>query len=360
VKILIGFIALVVLALGGGGWLAWQLGYFLQSGQAINFTVNRGENFAGIARKLQQQGIISNERALRWYVNFIAPQRPLQRGEFSLLENMPVPELVAALTEGKPIEHKFTIPEGYNIFQIGDELEAKGFSTKADFLSAVRAPELIQQIPGVEALTRRPASIEGYVYPDTYLLQKVFSAKEIAQVMLNHFLTVYRSMESQLRQNLLVSEFQFNLHQIVTLASIVEKETGAGSERPIVASVFVNRLRKRMRLQTDPTIIYGLYLEKGSWDGNIRRRDLDGENPYNSYRHDGLPPGPIANPGASALRAVISPAETEFLYFVSKGDGTHVFSSDYGAHSRAVKESIRPGAKEGKSWRDLAPEKRAK
>ena len=345
------------MAVVGAGALAWQLGYFLPPGQAVSYTVQKGENFAGIARKLQLQGIISNERALRWYVNFLAPNKPLQRGEFALFTNMPVPEVVKALTEGKPVEHRFTIPEGFNIFQIAEDLEAKGFVRKSEFLAAARAPDLIQQIPGVDALARKPASIEGYVYPDTYLLQKVFSAKEIAQIMLGHFREVHKGIEAQMRDNLLVREFRFNSHQIVTLASIVEKETGAGSERPLVASVFVNRLRKRMRLQTDPTIIY---LEKGSWDGNIRRRDLDGENAYNSYQHDGLPPGPIANPGVSAIQAVLQPAETEFLYFVSRGDGTHVFSKDYGSHAKAVRDSIRPGAKDGKSWRDLAPEKRAK
>ncbi len=359
-KILFGFAVLAVVFALGAGALLGKLGYFQPLGAPISYTVQKGENFAGIARKLQSEGVISDARAFRWYVNFLAPRKRLQRGEFSLYQNMPVPEVVRALTEGKPIEHKFTIPEGYNIFQIGEDLEAKGFATKADFLAAARSPELIRQIPGVESLSRVPVSVEGYIYPDTYLLQKVFNAKEIAQIMLGHFREVYKSLEPQLKDNPIVREFRFHPHQVVTLASIVEKETGAGEERPLVASVFVNRLRKRMRLQTDPTIIYGIYLERGTWDGNIRRRDLDGTHEYNSYQHDGLPPGPIANPGASAIKAVLNPAESEFLYFVSKGDGTHTFSKDYGNHARAVRESIKPGAKQGKSWRNLAPEKRAK
>lgn len=338
----------------------WQLGYFLPVGQPLTYTVQKGENFAGIARKLQLQGVISNERAFRWYVNILAPHKPLQRGEFALFTNMPVPEVVKALTDGKPIEHKFTVPEGYNIFQIAEDLEAKGFVSKADFLAAARSPDLLHMIPGLDKNGPMPASIEGYAYPDTYLLQKVFNAKEIAQMMVNHYREIFKTLEADLHDNLLVREFRFSPHQIVTLASIVEKETGAGSERPLVASIFVNRLRKRMRLQTDPTIIYGIYLEKGVWDGKIGRRDLDGNSDYNSYLHDGLPPGPIANPGASAIQAVLKPAESEFLYFVSKGDGTHVFSKDYGSHAKAVKESIRPGAHDGKSWRDLSPEKRAK
>lgn len=359
-KFLIGFIALASLALGGTAAVAWKLGYFQPLGTQVTYTVQKGENFAVIARKLQASGIVTSERVLRWYVNFFATRKPLQRGEFSLYTNMPVPELVKVLTEGKPIEYKFTIPEGWNIFQIADELEAKGLAKKADFLAAARSPELIQMIPGLDSSKAKPKSIEGYVYPNTYLLQKVFSPREIAQIMVQHFRDVYKGIEAELRDNYLVREFHFNSHQIVTLASIVEKETGASSERPLVASIFVNRLRKKMRLQTDPTIIYGIYLEKGSWDGDIHRRDLDGTGEYNSYAHDGLPPGPISNPGVSAIQAVLHPADTDYLYFVSKGDGTHVFSKDYATHSRAVQQSIKPGAKDGKSWRDLPPEKRAK
>jgi UPF0755 protein len=360
VKFLLGFILLAILGFGSLGAVAWKLGYFQPLGSPINFTVQKGENFAGIAHRLQANGIISSNRALRWYVNFFATRKPLQRGEFALYTRMPVPELVKVLTEGKPIEYKFTIPEGWNIFQVADELEAKGLAKKTDFLAAARSPELVQMIPGLDPLRPKPKSVEGYVYPDTYLLQKVFSAKEMAQAMVQHFRDVFKGVEKDLRDSYLAREFRFSPHQIVTLASIVEKETGASSERPLVASIFVNRLRKKMRLQTDPTIIYGIYLEKGSWDGNIRRRDLDDTGDYNSYQHDGLPPGPISNPGVSAIQAVLHPAETEYLYFVSKGDGTHVFSKDYASHAKAVQQSIRPGAKEGKSWRDLTPDQRAK
>jgi len=366
VKFLFSFIVLAVLCLAVAGLLAKSLGYFQAAGRPISYTVEKGENFAGIARKLQVQGIIHNERALRWYLNFFATKKPLQRGEFSLYTNMPVPELVKVLTEGKPIEHKFTIPEGQNIFQIAEDLEAKGFASKADFLSAARSPELIQLIPRLSFIEPKPKSIEGYVYPDTYLLQKVYSAKEIAQIMLRRFREVYDGVEKELLNNYLEREFRFTPHQIINLASIVEKETGASSERPLVASVFVNRLRKRMRLQTDPTIIYGIYLERGSWDGNIRRRDLGGPRAIpgmdtaRSTRLRRRPPGPISNPGISAIQAVLHPAESQYLYFVSKGDGTHVFSKDYESHAKAVRDSIRPGAKAGKSWRDLSPEQRVK
>lgn len=344
---------------GGLGGVAYTLGYFQPTGGPVVFTVQKGENFAAIARRLQSQGVIRSDRALRWYVNFLPSHKKLHRGEFALMAGMPVPEVVTALTEGKPIEYKFTVLEGENIFQIGESLEEKGFATKSAFLEAVRSPELIQSIPWSSPLAR-PKSVEGYLFPDTYLLQKVFSAKEIAQIMVGHFKEVYRTIEPEWKASFLVKDFHFNAHQMITLASIVEKETGAAEERPQIASVFVNRLKKRMRLQTDPTIVYGIYLEKGAWDGNIRRADLDGASEYNSYRRDGLPPGPISNPGLNALKAVAHPANTEYLYFVSRGDGTSIFSKDLAAHSRAVQQTqLTPGAKDGKSWRNLSPDKRA-
>jgi UPF0755 protein len=270
---------------------------------------------------------------------------------------MPVPEIVTALTEGKPIEYKFTVVEGENIFQIADNLEAKGLATKQAFLEAVRSPEVLRALP--ESAGPRPASAEGYLFPNTYLFQKVFTPEEIALAMVHHFKEQFRKLEAGWPTSVAAAELGLTFHQFVTLASIVEKETGAAAERPQVASVFVNRLRKRMRLQTDPTIIYGLYLEKGSWNGRIGHAGLSSPSAYNTYQHDGLPPGPISNPGLNALEATLHPASTDFLYFVSRGDGTSVFSKDLATHSRAVQRGLAPGAKDGKSWRNLDPSKRA-
>ncbi|MGZ3653460.1 MAG: endolytic transglycosylase MltG [Bdellovibrionota bacterium] len=359
-KFLLGFMALALICLAAAGAAAWQLGYFQPVGTPVTFTVQKGENFAQLGHKLQAQGIIHSARALRWYVNFLSPHHKLQRGEFALVTGMPIPELVTALTEGKPIEYKFTVAEGENIFQIAEGLEAKGLAPKADFLAAVRSPDVIKAIPWNSPLAR-PRSVEGYLYPDTYLLQKVFSPKEIALIMVARFKEVFRALEPDFKDSMLAKDFLFNSHQMVTLASIVEKETGAAEERPQIASVFVNRLKKRMRLQTDPTIIYGIYLEKGTWDGSIGRAGLDSRSDYNTYQHDGLPPGPISNPGLNALKAVAHPAVTDYLYFVSRGDGTSVFSKDLSTHTKAVQTNqLAPGAKDGKSWRNLDPSKRAK
>ncbi len=346
--------------LGAVGGAAWELGYFLPAGTPLSFTVQKGENLVGIAHRLEGQGVIRSARALRWYVNILHSHKKLQRGEFALRTNMPVPELVAALTEGKPIEYRFTVVEGDNIFQIGENLEAKGLATKAAFLEAVRSPRVIGMIPW-DSQAQRPKSAEGYLFPETYTLQKVFSAEEIAQAMVARFKEELKPLESDWKDSLLFKDFHFDLYQFVTLASIVEKETGAASERPQIASVFVNRLRKKMRLQTDPTIIYGIYLEKGGWDGRIGQAGLESRSDYNTYQHDGLPPGPIANPGLNAIKATLHPAATDFLYFVSRGDGTSIFSKDLASHSRAVQATQQtPGAKDGKSWRKLDPSKRAR
>lgn len=360
-KIFLFISGLAVLLAVGAIVGANQLGYFQSPGPPVTFLVQKGENFSQLSHRLQAAGIIAHERALRWYVNGTGTGRGLKRGEFALYQNMPVPELVKALTEGKPIEHKVTIPEGYNLYQIADVLSEQGLADRKEFLEATRAPDLIAAIPTIGAEERHPLSLEGYLYPDTYLVQKVESPKEIAQSMLHHFREVYRELGKDWQSSPIPQEFHFTPHQVVVLASIVEKETGNATERPIVASIFLNRLRKRMRLQTDPTIIYGLYLEKGSWNGNIGRRDLDGLNPYNTYQIDGLPPGPIASPSASSIRAVLNPALTDYLYFVSNNDGTHTFSKDYGSHSKAVKSlQVNRAAREGKSWRNLPKEKRAK
>lgn len=357
------FVFLGLLACAALGLMApvWQLGYFDLPGETIPFTVQKGENFAQLAGKLEAQGIVKSGRALRWYVNFATPSKSLKRGEFGLYKNMPVPAVVKALTEGKPMEYKVTVPEGYNLFQVAEILEAKGLSSKADFLAAARSAEVINLLPTIRAGERRPKSIEGYIYPDTYLLQKVFTPKEIAQTMVLRFREIYQGIQPDLEASVTVQSLKLSPHEVITLASIVEKETGAAQERPLIASVFVNRLRKRMKLQTDPTVIYGVWEAQGNWDGNIRRRDLNTPTAYNTYQSGGLPAGPIANPGMNAIRAVLQPMESEYLFFVSKNNGTHIFSKRYEDHARAVRDTqLRAGAKDGKSWRDLPAEQRAR
>lgn len=362
-KIAILFMGLAVGAGVGLGLLGSQLGYFETAGEPVTFAVEKNENFSSLAYKLQAAGIIRHERALRWYVNFRGAGKGLRRGEFPLYKNMTVPAVVQALTQGKPIDHKLTIPEGYNLYQIADLLQAEGLAKKKDFIAAAHSAELIATLPTLSPGERLPRSLEGYLYPDTYFVQKSDTALEIAQGMVYHFREVHKELADEIKKSAVMREMHFNPHQLVVLASIVEKETGAAIERPMIASVFLNRLRKNMRLQTDPTVIYSSWMADGTWDGNIRRRDLDAPNAYNTYQMNGLPPGPISNPSRSAIEAVLKPAENDFLYFVSRGNGTHIFSKDYSAHAKAVRETqLRPKSRgeAPSSWRDLPAEQRAK
>ncbi|MCO5141989.1 MAG: endolytic transglycosylase MltG [Oligoflexia bacterium] len=355
-----GFFLLFFFALLGL-FLSVQLGYWQKRGSEKVFIIQKGDNYSSIARKLEDEKIIYSERALRWYGRYLRPGAKLQRGEFGLYEGMSVPELFRVLSTGKPLEYKVTIPEGYNIFQIAELLESKGFGKKEQYLRLIRDPQLIEQLPQEFLLPTKPSSLEGFLFPDTYHLQKVHTEEEILGFFIRHFTQVWSSLQSQLRTATISVGKSMTAYEILILASIVEKETGAGFERPLIASVFENRLVKRMRLQTDPTVIYGRWVSQGSWDGNIRFKDLKENNPYNTYTNYGLPPGPIASPGKNAVLAVLNPAESDYLYFVSKNDGTHIFSKTYKDHSSAVqKTQLSPGAKEGKSWRDLPEDQKAR
>ena len=187
------------------------------------------------------------------------------------------------------------------------------------------------------------------------------SEKELIRAMVNRFKEVYSSIKEDIRKSPAKKEFQLNDHELIILASVVEKETGAGFERPLIAGVFYNRLRKKMRLESDPTVIYGMWERDKFFKGNIRRKDIRNATPYNTYTIRALPKGPITSPGINALRAVLYPKASEYLFFVSRNDGTHVFSKKYADHKKAVfRLQKRTEARKEKSWRDLPKELRVK
>jgi len=204
---------------------------------------------------------------------------------------------------------------------IARRIEAAQLGNAEEFLAWVNSPASAQA-HGVEG-----ATLEGYLFPETYRLPKGQSARATAGVLVNQFFTVWKQLEPRAREQ------KVSMKDLVTLASIIEKETGVAEERPLIAAVFLNRMRRGMRLETDPTVIYGI----PNFDGNLRRRDLENpDNPYNTYKISGLPPGPISNPGRGALEAALAPAPVDSLFFVSKNDGTHVFSDTYAEHERRV------------------------
>lgn len=298
-----------------------------------------------VARKLEEKGLIANAMWFELYARLSGKRNQLRVGEYALPLNATPKEILATLTSGKSVQYAITISEGLNIFEISALLERRGVAKRDEFLRLARDPVVAQRLLG----TSLP-SLEGYLFPETYYVTKYTTAREMLEIMVARFLENYEALEKDPSWN----SSRLTRQELVTLASIIEKETGAPEERPVISSVFHNRLRKKMRLQTDPTVIYGIWERDGTWDRNITREDLRTPSRYNTYILSGLPFGPIANPGLEALRSAGAPAKSEFLFFVSRNDGTHVFSKNYLEHQEAVTRfQLNREARRGKSWRDL-------
>jgi UPF0755 protein len=318
-------VAVVVLAMLGAaavaGSLRWALSPALASAPPAIFDVHPGVSLGQVARGLESRGLIRSAVAFKLLARYRKLDGALQVGEYELSAALAPGEILTRIAEGRVVAYEVVIPEGLVASQVALRLEAAGLSSAADFLAFALDPASAESL-GVEG-----AGLEGYLFPETYRLARGLGVREIAEVLVDQFLEVWGEIEPQARLQ------ELSMLEVVTLASIVEKETAAPHERPLIASVFRNRLRRGMRLETDPTVIYGI----SDFDGNLRRRDLDNaDNPYNTYQIIGLPPGPIAHPGADALRAVVNPAESDYLFFVSRNDGTHVFSKTFSEHVRAV------------------------
>jgi UPF0755 protein len=237
-------------------------------------------------------------------------------------------EVLGKLARGEVKLYRFTVPEGLRIDEIAPIVGATTICSAADFLKLARDPAVAKKagVPG--------QSLEGFLFPDTYSVTRNAGCPGIVQLMVNRFREEWHKAQAQRAEDVTLNELQ-----AVTLASIVEKETGQPAERPRIACVFHNRLRRGMKLQTDPTVIYALLLENGfNWDGNLRKSDLSRAHPYNTYYVKGLPPGPICNPGAASLQAAINPAQCNDLFFVSRNDHTHVFCPDFACHERNVRK----------------------
>lgn len=345
VVLLLAVVALVA-ALGGGfAFLGYQ---FLSSrpseiAQDVVYEVSPGKGFNSIAAELEQKGLIRNAFFFTAYARLRGDRARVKVGEYLLRTNMVPSEVLSTITSGKSIARSFTVSEGLSIYEIAELYQKEGFGTAEEFLRWVRDPQFIKSQLGENQI-----SLEGYLFPETYMLTKYTDTKTLIANMVRRFLYVYNEVIPQ-------AEVQgWTRHQVVTLASIIEKETGAPEERPTISSVFHNRLAKRMRLQTDPTVIYGKADLSGKIEINITRADLTTPTRYNTYVIYGLPPGPIANPGKEALLAAVKPAMSDYLFFVSQNDGTHIFSEDYAGHNKAVQRfQLDRKARQGKSWRDL-------
>jgi UPF0755 protein len=306
-------------------------------GPEVSFKVHVGDTFGKVNQRLYDMNLIPNTRIFHYYAQFLGNMGKLRAGNFTIPQGSKLHHVMNILMNGQPNLISVTIPEGKNMYQIAKIFAQAGITSEKEFLEAVVDQELIDLIK-----TKAP-SLEGYLYPETYRFAANTPGKVVAKTMFE----LFQKMTEELNFN---HPF-LNRHQIVVLASVVEKETGAKIERPTIAGVFTNRLKKRMRLESDPTTIYGMWHR---YEGNIRKADLRELTPYNTYKIPSLPLGPIANPSLEAIKAVLKPEKNDYLFFVSKNDGTHVFTNSYAEHLKAVQEFQRnPKAREGKSWRDL-------
>ncbi len=323
-------LAVLVLALGGAAaaWLAkqsWEraLAAPERSGGAIIVDVPPGASFRAVAAQLEAKGAIRNARAFSWLARIEKKDGALHVGEYEIAAGAAARDVLAMLAGGHVRLHTVTIPEGLRLEEIAARFASAGFGSEADYVALARDPALAKEfaVPG--------ATLEGFLFPETYRFPRGASVREIITAQLAQFERAWSEVAP------LAAKRGLSKRDTIVLASLIEKETGAAEERPLISAVFHNRMRLGMRLETDPSVIYGI----PSFDGNLRRVHLEDEgNPYNTYRIPGLPPGPIANPGAASLRAAVEPTPgAEFLFFVARGDGTHVFSNTYAEHLRAVR-----------------------
>jgi len=316
-------LSFVILAGTGAGWFAlyaYAPGPSVEQSEATVF-IGQGSSVEEIARLLDDAGLLKADVRFLLLTRFLDVSSKLPAGEFRLATNKTPVELLRQLVSAKPLDHRITIAEGLKLEEIAAVFAEQGWADKERFLALARDPAFI------ESLGLAPHnSLEGYLYPDTYLMTKPAPEEEkLLERLVQRALTVWSELDQGMSK--------LSRHEAFTLASIVEKETGKVEERPLIASVFHNRLGRNMKLQSDPTVIYAIE----DFDGTITKKDLKSNNPYNTYYIPGLPPGPIASPGRDALQAVLSPADTEYLYFVSKNDGSHQFSKNLRDHNRAVR-----------------------
>jgi len=283
--------------------------------------VLHGNTFHDVLGKLCNAGIVDSPYRFKLVAIISGYDKKIKAGEYIFSSAMTPTEILTKMAKGKVRLRKLTIPEGYNIEQIAAAVFQAGTGDKNNFLQAAKNTSLAKQ------MKISGDTFEGYLFPDTYYFPKSTPPEIIISTMVKRFNSIFTDDLKKQAEKL-----GFSMHQIVTLASIIEKETGVAEERPIISSVFHNRLKKRMRLESDPTVIYGIE----GFNGNITKKNLKTPSSYNTYLIRGLPPGPIANPGLKSLEAAIYPAETNFLYFVSKKDKTHKFSRNIRDHNKAV------------------------
>jgi UPF0755 protein len=311
---------LVLLTAAAGGYLMFRLARPYQGFSGVTYLeFAHGTPTGQMAGRLVEAGVVRS-RFDFWLARLAARGRSLQAGEYRFAGRASALEVVRRIARGDVFYYELVVPEGKNMFDIAAAVEQLGVFPASAFLAAARNPALIRD------LDPAAPSLEGYLFPNTYRLNHSTTPEQLCRMMTGKFREEWKRLRSSA-----------DVHRTVTLASLVEKEGKLAEERPVIAAVFENRLRLGMKLDCDPTTIYATLLE-GRYRGTIYRSDLESGHPYNTYRHAGLPPGPIANPGVASLKAVLAPAESEALYFVLRpGDsGAHEFSRNIAQHEAAT------------------------
>ena len=316
-----------VLLAVGAGWFFWRAVREPYKGYPEpkkRVEIRRGLRTAVILEQLQNEGVLRDEWIPLVYMKALRARDSLKAGVYEFDRPLSAVDVIDKLARGDVILATITIREGLDRFAVGKLFAAAGFGSEEEWKKMTGEADLIRDI------APEADSLEGYLFPDTYKFDPGTSVRSIVEAMVTNFRKHWGEEMAFITTGL-------NPHQTVTLASIVETEAQLPQERPIVASVYVNRVHRRMLLGADPTVIYAMKLA-GTWKGNIRRVDLQMASPYNTYRTPGLPPGPIANPGLASLRAAAAPAKTPYLYFVARNDGSHVFSTNNAEHNRNVEK----------------------
>jgi UPF0755 protein len=329
-KLLLALVAVVIVVALAAAFLAYELrrrihepfkGY---AGAEVFVEIPQGASSPEIRRRLIEAGVVSDDSVLRTALWWSGRSRSLQAGEYRFDQPMSPLAVVEKIASGDVYTERLTFPEGLTIAEMAKLFESRGFGPARAFIKAASDPSPIKD------LDPRAPDLEGYLFPETYSLPRRADASRVVGMMVDRFRATY---DDTLRAR--AEAQQMTTRHVVTLASLVEKETARADERPLVAAVYRNRLMRRMGMQADPTVVYAL-MKAGKYDGNIRREDLSFDSPYNTYRYPGLPPGPIAAPGRASLEAALAPADVPYLYFVSRNDGSHVFAATLKEHNANV------------------------
>ena len=320
VLIFAGILFLLLIAVGTGVGL-YVVKPATENGEYQVVIIREGMSLKDAAGRLEDKGVITRKTLFLLWARVLGYGRRIKAGEYRLSAGMAPIRIMDILRRGLVITHPVTIPEGFSIKQIAELLAENKMINAGNFLAMTRDPAVLKKY-GISGPT-----LEGYLYPDTYHFAMGLSPVSILNAMIKRFRQIIEPLKAR------IGALDMTLDDVITLASIVEKETGKAEERPLIASVFLNRLKRGMRLESDPTVIYGIE----EFNGNLTKDDLAEPTSYNTYIIRGLPPGPIANPGLESIKAVLYPAKTDYLFFVSRNDGSHQFSKTLKEHNRAVR-----------------------